>query len=436
MTISSSLNAGVMGLSVNATRLAAISDNVANSGTVGYKRAIADFLSMVISDTPSAFTAGGVRVEASRLASEEGALFTTGRSTDIALAGPGFLPVTQEINIGDQSGERPLLLSSTGSFRPDERGFLVTPGGAALLGWPVQADGTIGEVSRRSTVDLVPVNINTLELAAEPTTEVSVGINLPAGDTEAGLAPSSYTLPIEAFDNLGRTQTINAVFTPVIPPAGFSNEWTIDFVDESQVGTPSIGQLTVTFNDTNPNGGTIASVVASGGATYDATTGAVDMTWLSVGNDISINIGRPDVAGGLTQFSEVFRPVNVVRNGAPAGDFSRVEVDQSGRMEAIYETGFRRFIYQIPVADVPNADGLSASDNQNFKISQESGDFFLHDAGDGAVGAMVGYALAESTTDLGTELTDLIRTQRAYASNANVIRTVDEMLQETTNILR
>lgn len=49
---------------------------------------------------------------------------------------------------------------------------------------------------------------------------------------------------------------------------------------------------------------------------------------------------------------------------------------------------------------------------------------------------MVGYALAESTTDLGTELTDLIRTQRAYASNANVIRTVDEMLQETTNILR
>ncbi|MEE4208830.1 MAG: flagellar basal body rod C-terminal domain-containing protein, partial [Parvularcula sp.] len=63
-------------------------------------------------------------------------------------------------------------------------------------------------------------------------------------------------------------------------------------------------------------------------------------------------------------------------------------------------------------------------------------DVYLHDAGDGAVGATIGFALAESTTDLGQELTDLIRTQRAYASNANVIRTVDEMLQEATSILR
>ena len=436
MTISSSLNAGVMGLAVNATRLAAISDNVANSETVGYKRASADFLSMVIADTPQAFTAGGVRVEATRLASEQGALFATGRSTDIALAGPGFLPVTQEININDDSGERPLLLTSTGSFRADERGNLVTPGGAALLGWPVEPDGTVGDVSRRSSLDLEPVNINTTELAAEPTTEISLGINLPAADTGAGLAGASYTLPMEAFDNLGRTQTIDAVFTPVIPAVGFSNEWNVAFIDQSQAGAPTIGTLTMTFNDSNPGGGTIDTVVPGGGATYDATTGEVSMTWLGVGNSISVDVGRPDVAGGITQFSEVFRPLNVIRNGAPAGDFSRVEVDEGGRMEAVYETGFRRFIYQIPVVDVPNPEGLNASDNQTFKISQESGDMFLHDAGDGAVGAMIGFALAESTTDLGTELTDLIRTQRAYSSNANVIRTVDEMLQETTNILR
>lgn len=436
MTISSSLNAGVMGLSVNATRLAAISDNVANSGTVGYKRAITDFFSMVLSDNPAAFSAGGVRVEASRLASEEGALFSTGRSTDIALAGRGFLPVTQEINIGDQPGERPLILTATGSFRPDERGFLVTPGGAALLGWPVQPDGTVGDVSRRSAIDLVPVNINTTELAAEPTTVVELGVNLPAAATEAGLPAAPYTLPIEAFDNLGRSQSIDAVFTPVIPGAGFSNAWTMELVDQSRTPSVSIGTLDITFNDTNPGGGTIASVSAGGGATYDPATGRITTNWLTAGNTISIDIGRPNEASGLSQFSEAFRPVSVTRNGAPAGDFSRVEVDETGRLEAIYETGFRRFLYQIPVVDVPNPDGLVAEDNQSFKISQESGDFFLQDAGDGGVGAMVGFALAESTTDLGTELTDLIRTQRAYASNANVIRTVDEMLQETTNILR
>ncbi|GGY43814.1 flagellar hook protein FlgE [Parvularcula lutaonensis] len=436
MTISSSLNASVMGLSVNATKLATISDNVANSGTIGYKRATADFLSMVIADNPSAFTAGGVRVETTRLASEQGALFSTGRSTDIALAGPGFLPVTQELNINDQPGERPLLLTATGSFRADESGYLITPGGTALLGWPVQADGTIGNVSRRSSADLEPVNINLSSLAAEPTTNVSIGVNLPADDTAAGTTPQPYVLPIEAFDNLGRIQTIDATFTPVVPAAGFSNQWTMDLTDQSQTPPVSLGSLTITFNDTNPNGGTIASVTGGGGASYDPLTGDISVSWLSAGNPLTINIGKPGEAGGLSQFSSTFRPVNVVRNGAPAGDFSRVEVDEQGRMEAVYDTGFRRFIYQIPVVDVPNADGLRPEDNQNFAISQESGDFFLFDAGDSSVGAMVGYALAESTTDLGTELTELIKTQRAYASNANVIRAVDEVLQETTNILR
>ncbi|WP_281859050.1 flagellar basal body rod C-terminal domain-containing protein, partial [Litoreibacter halocynthiae] len=42
----------------------------------------------------------------------------------------------------------------------------------------------------------------------------------------------------------------------------------------------------------------------------------------------------------------------------------------------------------------------------------------------------------ESTTDVAGELTALIQTQRAYSSNAKVIQTVDEMLQETTNIKR
>jgi flagellar hook protein FlgE len=436
MTISSSLNAGVMGLSVNATRLAAISDNVANSGTVGYKRAATDFLSMVTNNTPSAYSAGGVRVQTSRVVEQQGSLYTTGRPTDIAIAGDGFLPATRLVDLDDPISERPLMLTSTGSFRPNAEGYLVTPGGLTLLGWPAGADGTVGDVSRRSTVDLEPVNVNTAELAAEPTTSIDLGINLPAEDTANGAAGSAYTLPIEAFDNLGRTQTLNAVFTPDTSAPGYSNQWTMEVFDESQTPAASIGSLTISFNDTATGGGTIASVTDGGGATYDPATGDVSLTWLTAGNPLTINIGRPDTAGGLTQFSSSFKPVSVVRNGTPAGEFARVEIDESGRLEAIYDNGFRRFIYQIPVADVPNPNGLRAADNQSFMVSQESGDLYLHDAGDGSVGATVGFALAESTTDLGQELTDLIRTQRAYASNANVIKTVDEMLQEATSILR
>jgi flagellar hook protein FlgE len=52
------------------------------------------------------------------------------------------------------------------------------------------------------------------------------------------------------------------------------------------------------------------------------------------------------------------------------------------------------------------------------------------------VGDVVSFALEESATDIAAELTNLIVTQRAYSSSAKVIQTVDEMLQETTNIKR
>ena len=79
MTISSSLSAGVAGLNANATRLASISDNIANSGTYGYKRASTEFESVVLSGSGGAgvYTAGGVLSSASRLIDERGALVAT-----------------------------------------------------------------------------------------------------------------------------------------------------------------------------------------------------------------------------------------------------------------------------------------------------------------------------------------------------------------------
>ncbi|MEM6906788.1 MAG: flagellar basal body rod C-terminal domain-containing protein, partial [Pseudomonadota bacterium] len=66
----------------------------------------------------------------------------------------------------------------------------------------------------------------------------------------------------------------------------------------------------------------------------------------------------------------------------------------------------------------------------------DSGSLFLWNAGDGPTGSVIAFAQEGSTADIAGELTSLIETQRAYSSNATVIRTVDEMLQETTNIKR
>jgi len=80
MTISSALNAGVMGLNVNSTRLATISDNIANSSTYGYKRSEVDFSSMVINQRPSVYSAGGVRATSYKDVDSNGSLVSTGNA--------------------------------------------------------------------------------------------------------------------------------------------------------------------------------------------------------------------------------------------------------------------------------------------------------------------------------------------------------------------
>ena len=178
----------------------------------------------------------------------------------------------------------------------------------------------------------------------------------------------------------------------------------------------------------------LSSVTPSGGATYDAATGQVALNL--VHGPVDVFIGRPLDTSGMTQLSAPFSPTSVTKDGAPIGDLQAIEIDELGNLQAIYDTGFRRTLYQIPVGDVPNMDGLKALDGQAYAVSAQSGNMYLWDAGTGPVGALSGFALMESTTDIARELTDLIETQRAYSSSAKIVQTVDEMLQETTNLKR
>ncbi|MDZ4095624.1 MAG: flagellar hook-basal body complex protein [Paracoccaceae bacterium] len=435
MTISSALNAGVAGLFANATRLATISDNIANSGTFGYKRATADFESMVITESSGAgtYSAGGVRAATTRHIDERGALIGTANALDIAIAGRGMLPVTQAVGIDQDISDRPLMMTTTGSFRPDANGMLKTASGLVLLGWPANADGSIPVFPRDTISRLEPVVISANQQAGDPTTALKLGVNLPATHTAFDAAGTALPLSIEYFGNLGTSDTLDVTFAPTIPATGSSNEWTMVIRDSAQGGAV-IGEYALTFDSTRANGGTLLSVTTISGGAYDPTNGTLDLT--VGGGPLSMTIGRVGDPNGLTQLSDSFAPTSITKNGSPVGNLTNVEIDENGFIMATFDTGFTRKLYQIPLVDVPNLNGLTALNNQTYQISPKSGSFFLWDAGDGPTGAVVGFAREGSTTDVAAELTALIQTQRAYSSNAKVIQTVDEMLQETTNIKR
>ncbi|MTH78114.1 flagellar hook protein FlgE [Paracoccus aestuariivivens] len=444
MSISSALSAGVSGLAANSARLAGISDNIANSGTYGYRRVSTEFESVVIGNSRGGgqYTAGGVLAQSSRIVDQRGSLVGTSNPLDLAISGRGMLPVISMSDLNNLgTGSAPLALTRTGAFRTDAEGVLRTASGLVLMGWPANRDGTIPTVPRDSTSGLRPIVLNANDTYAEPTTAISVGFNLPAEATVGGTAVTPSSTSIEYFDNLGASRSLTMSFVPTVDPAGSgrSNSWTMEIRDSATVDDPAtpddeslIGSYALGFDDAP--GGPLASVTTLTGGAYDATTG--QLTVAAGHGPITINIGTPGGATGLTQISSDFSPTNITKNGTSAGILTAVEVDENGFLHGTYDNGMTRLLFQIPLVDVPNPNGLIALDNQTYQVSPESGSFFLWNAGDGPTGSISGYARESSTTDVAAELTDLIQTQRAYSSNAKIIQTVDEMLQETTNIKR
>lgn len=433
MTISSSLNAGVAGLQANATRLASISDNILNSSTFGYKRVQTDFQSLVISSNGGSYSAGGVRASTSRLIDQSGSLVTTSNPTDLAVRGRGMLPVARSSDVLSGNGGNQMLLTTTGSFRTDAQGYLRSDSGLILLGWPALADGTVPTFPRDTSDGLQPVQINVNQFSGEPTTRVSLGVNLPATDTESDASGDPQQLSVEYFDNLGTSETININFIPTVPASGTSNEWTMQLTDSALDGAV-VGEYVLTFDDSRSAGGTLASVTDTSGGAYDPATGSIIVN--VDGGPLEINIGQLGESDGLTQLSDSFAPLSISKDGSPVGNMTGVEVDTNGFVTAFFDTGISRTVFQIPLADLPNPNGMVALDQQTYLPSPESGSYFLWDASDGPTGDIIAFAREESSVDVAGELTAMIQTQRAYSSNAKVIQTVDEMLQETTNIKR
>ncbi|MEQ3673114.1 MAG: flagellar hook-basal body complex protein [Pseudophaeobacter sp.] len=433
MTISSALNAGVSGLSANASSLAAISDNIANSSTSGYKRVETDFQSMVVGSSGGRYSAGGVSASNMRLIDQRGPLVGTNNATDLAVSGRGMLPVASLTEVQGDNGSPTMLMTTTGSFRTNDEGYLTTKSGMVLLGWPANPDGTVSDGPRDTAEGLEPVQYNMNQLTGEPTTTVGLGVNLPATDTEAGSAGTVRNMTVEYYDNLGSSQTLGITYTPTVPATGSSNEWTMQITDSASGGAV-IGEYTMTFNDSRTAGGSLASVTAVSGGAYDPATGSIVVN--VDGGPMEIKVGTIGESDGFTQLSDTFAPASVTKDGSEVGTMVGVEVDPQGYLRANYDSGASRVIYKIPLVDVPNLNGLKSLDNQTYLPSSDSGSYFLWDAGDGPTGEVASYSREESATDVATELTDMIKTQRAYSSNAKVIQTVDEMLQETTNIKR
>ncbi|MDQ8028028.1 MAG: flagellar hook protein FlgE [Brevundimonas sp.] len=192
MSLNSAMLAGVSGLAANSTALAAISQNIANVNTVGYKRTNAEFQTLVNSQTRAggSYSAGGVTANARSFISQEGQLQRTTESTDLAINGQGFFVTTTQAEGVGATDTR--LFTRAGAFRVDDLGYLKNSAGLYLQGWPVDSNGEIAtdpsDLSR-----LRSINIGSVGGTAEPTTRVQINANLRSTqDVSSAAAANTY----------------------------------------------------------------------------------------------------------------------------------------------------------------------------------------------------------------------------------------------------
>ena len=217
------LRTSVSGMGAQANRLGAISDNVANSNTPGYKKASVEFSTLVLQSGGQEYVPGNVQSDTRYGVSVQGSLSYTTSNTDLAIKGDGFFVVQ------GQNGQT--YLTRAGSFQRDGTGNLVNAAGFKLMGYDATA-GTANAVSN-GTAGLTAVNFGGFaSLQANATTTGKMFVNFPssAATIAAGSLPSTNSATAQytgksslvVYDNLGGEVVLDVYYTKTGP-----NTWEV-----------------------------------------------------------------------------------------------------------------------------------------------------------------------------------------------------------------
>lgn len=296
MSLFGAMNAGVSGLVAQSSAMGAISDNITNVNTVGYKSTKVNFQTLVTAQaSASLYSSGGVVARPRGGVDTQGLLQSSPSSTDLAISGEGFFVVNKKSDPG--TGDQ-FLFTRAGSFIKDDLGYLRNTAGFYLQAWPtdrlgnvILPDGAAGVTNQNiiSSQFLETVNLNTVGGTAEETNTIAIGANLPAGDAVG----DTHNVDVQFFDSLGNTNAVAFTFgksatnqwdLTVQPPTATGS---VTLYDSAGAVYNSIGQLE--FSSAPVDG----DKVTINGNTYEFDTAAAPGA-VTAGNI------RVDISGGLT----------------------------------------------------------------------------------------------------------------------------------------
>lgn len=403
-----SFTIALSGLNAASDDLSVTANNIANASTNGFKESRSEFAEIFATSSDSVannVSGSGVRLNNIAQQFNQGNVDFTGNNLDMAITGQGFFTLSDN---GSQ------VYTRAGQFAVDREGYVGDSDGRRLQVYPPLGNGAF------NTGGLEDLRLLTDQNSPEATTDITLGVNLPA---DADIPPNgtfdasdplsfNHTTSATTYDSLGAAHTTSVYFIKSATP----NEWeTRTFVDGAETGPPqnilfdSVGRLAT------PANGIITS------PPFPLANGAEDLNF-SVDLQLTTQFGGSYGVNALSQ------------NGFASGRLTGIEVDPSGVVFARFTNGRSDEIGKVALSSFSSLGNLGQIGDTNWVETFGSGDALRGEAGTASFGLIQAGALEASNVDLTEQLVSMINAQRNFQANAQVISTADAITQTIINI--
>lgn len=423
-----SLALSLSGLNGASRALDVISNNIANSQTIGFKNSQVRFADVYAASAFSALNGAPSTGTSTAVINQhftQGGITQTENPLDMAISGQGFFRLSKGSEISySRDGQFQLSFDPA---TPDIR-VLVNRAGLGVTGYPAEftADPR-GVITTTGTPQSISFDLG---MPAAATTKVALGATLDSRSAVPAVAPFdagnslSYThaRAVTVYESTGVSHELKMYFAKSAP----GNQWDLYTTLDSAA---QAGPVSLNF-DVN---GALTTAMPLAAQSYTVPGGAS----LSMTLDL----------GGMTSYGRGFVVDAAVQDGYAKGtlvESGGVRVGSDGVLQGFYTNGQSRKLAQIALANFVNPNALiSTGDNQwteNLDPVRGTGKVILDTPGRTlgdkpmGLGVVTGAAKELSNVDLGAELVAMIEQQRNYQASAQTLKVQDQILQNLANL--
>lgn len=384
-----SIYIGLSGLTAYSNGLKAVSNNVSNLNTTGFKSVNVSFSDIYGTGSHGGLEYGydfagnghGVSLNAPTINFSQGELRQTDRDLDLAIDGNGFFVLLD----GEQA-----YYARTGSFSVNDEGFIVLSGTDYRL-------AVLDDNGRA-----VSLNIDDVRTSPPAATDkIKFADNLSSTAT-------TYTLAdIKVYNANGAESVWTIKFSRA---ETVFDKWTVKVTDSAgkEIGTK---QLEFTGNVADPS--------------------TANLLFEDEDKDLSVTFDFSKVQSYSSGSVSTLRTAEVT--GHAVGTIEKLAVNEKGELEIGYTNDQKKSLGAVAVADFREPQRLEQRNNGLF-VSDGYGQRQLLSAADTRVGSILSKRLEASNVDLSGQFGDLILIQRGFQAASQIVSVSNDMIQQLFGI--